>query len=43
MYDGLEKIDERSLTSEVTLGPSTDTNLGHDRYNFFFFKRMGEI
>ena len=29
-YDGLENIEKRSPPLEVTLGSSTDTNLGHD-------------
>ena len=29
-YDGLENIEKPSPASEVTLGSSTDTNLGHN-------------
>ena len=29
-YDGLENIEKRSPALEVTLGSSTDTNLGHN-------------
>jgi hypothetical protein len=29
-YDGLENIEKRSRALEVTLGSSTDTNLGHN-------------
>ena len=29
-YDGLEKIENPSRALEVTLGSSTDTNLGHN-------------
>jgi hypothetical protein len=29
-YDGLENIEIRSRASEVTLGSSTNTNLGHN-------------
>ena len=29
-YDGFENIEKRSRALEVTLGSSTDTNLGHN-------------
>ena len=32
-YDGLENIEKRSPALEVTLGSSTDTNLGHNHTN----------
>ena len=41
-YDGLENIEKRSPALEVTLGSSTDTNLGHN-HTKILKKRMGEI
>ena len=33
-YNGLENIEKRSHALEVTLGSSTDTNLGHNHTKF---------
>ena len=33
-YDGLENIENTSRALEVTLGPSTDTNLGHNQFKY---------
>ena len=35
-YDGLENIEKRGHALEVTLGSSTDTNLGHNHTKLIF-------
>ena len=42
-YDGLENIEKRSPALEVTLGSSTDTNLGHNHTKIIYKKKRGEI
>jgi hypothetical protein len=45
-YNGSENIENPSPPLEVTLGSSTDTNLGHNhtkKINFLRKKPMGEI
>ena len=41
-YDGFENIEIRSRALGVTLGSSTDTNLGHNQTKNFK-KRVGQI
>ena len=41
-YDRLENIEKRSRALKVTLGSSTDTNLGHN-HTKIKKKRMGEL